>query len=115
MSETVECARRVVVSVTPRLLCDSLVTLLVDHGVDAAASGGSTARGTIAVVGRDDDVPPDADDVVRLLTEVGGTPAAIVHASPDGPSVRVEGIAAIIRTIVDLANGAHEGRIRQGQ
>ncbi len=116
MDDTVEHARQVVVSVTPRLLCDSLVTLLADHGLDVAAASDETTRpGQIAVVGRDTDVAADIEVVVRLLTDVAGTPTAVVHACAEGPSVRIEGMPAIIRTIVDLARGTGEGHVRQGQ
>lgn len=107
MDGTMRGVRRVVVSVTPRLLSDSLVTVLADRGLDVVAAPTTEAGADdLVVIAAGDDAPPRAGVVVRLVTATAGPPCAVVDVPPDGPSARIEGMSAIVQAVVDITGGS---------
>ena len=110
MNSTTTGTRRVVLSVSPRLLSDSLATLLGAHGVDVVTAA-DVHHPTVAdvVVTTSDIIDPAGAIVVQLEVETSHA-AAWVMASPGGPRVRVEGVPAIIARVVELSRcpGGHQ-------
>lgn len=103
---------RVALAITPRLLEDSLASLLAAEGIDSARHRGG-AHVAIAIV-TPDALPVAADVAIVLGNGEGASASAVVQGDDGAPVLRLDGLPAIMQFVRTWAAGhlEHTGRER---